>query len=183
MGTQSNPTHGGSQRYVDRMSQLLSSGSPEPNVSGSPPMSIACPVTYDYHFQQTDESDDERKATPVNESSDGEETQEQRTEKPESVDWDRTGSIKSLNPDYPTECMFSMMKCLAELEERVQYNEASLEGQKLWNQEMQQRDADKGDAVDALKKEVTALRKQVGVLSSRDAVKNRESVGSKRQKQ
>ncbi|OGE46396.1 hypothetical protein PENARI_c305G11139 [Penicillium arizonense] len=183
MGIQSNPTHGGSQRYVDRMSQLLSSGSPEPNISGSPPTSIAGSVDYDCHFQQTDESDDERKATPVNEFSDEEETQEQRTEKPESVNWDRTRSIKSLNPEYPTECMLNMIECMAELDVRVQSNADSLTGQILWNREMQQRFADKTGAVDALKKEVTALRKQVEVLSSRDAVKNRESVGSKRQKQ
>lgn len=36
--------------------------------------------------------------------------------------------------------------------------------------------------IEALSKEVAALRKQVEVLSSRDAVKTRETVGSKRQK-
>ena len=48
---------------------------------------------------------------------------------------------------------------------------------------MQRKYLDMIGAMDRLSKEVAALRKQVEVLSSRDAVKTRETVGSKRQRQ
>jgi hypothetical protein len=50
----------------------------------------------------------------MNGFSDEEETQGQRAEKPESVAWGRTRSVKSLNPEYPTECMLNMIECMAE---------------------------------------------------------------------
>jgi hypothetical protein len=48
---------------------------------------------------------------------------------------------------------------------------------------MQRKYIDMIGSIDTLTKEVATLRKQVDVLSSRDAVKTREAVGSKRQKQ
>lgn len=59
----------------------------------------------------------------------------------------------------------------------------SLKGQDRWNQGMQRKYIDMIGSIDTLTKEVATLRKQVDVLSSRDTVKTREAVGSKRQKQ
>lgn len=48
---------------------------------------------------------------------------------------------------------------------------------------MQRQYIDMIGAIDTLSKDVATLRKQVEALSSRDAAKTREVVGSKRQKQ
>ncbi|CAP91187.1 hypothetical protein PCH_Pc13g01180 [Penicillium rubens Wisconsin 54-1255] len=179
MGDQRN-----SQRYVDRMSQLLSSGSPEPNNIWSPPTSIAGSVDDDCHSQQTDVSDEEGKATSMDGCSDEEGTRGQRAKehtKERALDGAR--SVKFLKPEDSTESMVQMIECMAELDERVQSDAKSLEGQDRWNQGMQRKYIDMIGAIDTLSKDVATLRKQVEALSSRDAAKTREVVGSKRQKQ
>ncbi|KZN92412.1 hypothetical protein EN45_025660 [Penicillium chrysogenum] len=116
MGDQRN-----SQRYVDRMSQLLSSGSPEPNNIWSPPTSIAGSVDDDCHSQQTDVSDEEGKATSMDGCSDEEGTRGQRAKehtKERALDGAR--SVKFLKPEDSTESMVQMIECMAELDERVQ---------------------------------------------------------------
>ncbi|KAJ6022350.1 hypothetical protein N7499_002886 [Penicillium canescens] len=161
------------------MTRLLSSGSPEPKNTGSPPTSIVGSEDDDW-YPQTDGSDDDGKATFLDECSDGEETQGQRAkERVKERPLGGVRSVKSLNPEYLTESMERMIECMTELDVRVQSNADSLTGQVLWNQKMQR----KFGAMDTLRKEVAALRKQVEVLSSRDAVIDRETVGSKRQKQ
>ncbi|CAG8074645.1 unnamed protein product [Penicillium nalgiovense] len=173
-----------SQRYVDRMSQLLSSGSPEPNNIWSPPTSIASSVDDDCHSQQTDESDEDGKATSMDGGSDEDGTQGQRAKghiKERALGGAR--SVKFLKPEYSTESMVKVIECMTELDERVQSDAESLKGQDQWNQGMQRKYIDMIGAIDTLSKEVATLRKQVEVLSSRDAVKTREAVGSKRQKQ
>ncbi|KAJ6068221.1 uncharacterized protein N7446_005258 [Penicillium canescens] len=161
------------------MTRLLSSGSPEPKNTGSPPTSIVGSEDDDW-YSQTDGSDDDGKATFLDECSDGEETQGQRAkERVKERPLGGVRSVKSLNPEYLTESMERMIECMTELDVRVQSNADSLTGQVLWNQKMQR----KFGAMDTLRKEVAALRKQVEVLSSRDAVIDRETVGSKRQKQ
>ncbi|KXG45136.1 uncharacterized protein PGRI_095860 [Penicillium griseofulvum] len=173
-----------SQRYVDRMSQLLSSGSPESNNIGSPHTSIADSVDDDCHSQQTDESEDDSRAAFMDRCSDEEGTQgHQAKEQTKERVLGGARSVKFLNPEYSAESMMKMIECMTELDERVQSNAESLEDQDLWNQGMQQKYLDMIGAIDTLSKEVAALRKQVDVLSSRDAVKTRETVGSKRQRQ
>ncbi|KZN92382.1 hypothetical protein EN45_025360 [Penicillium chrysogenum] len=179
MGDQRN-----SQRYVDRMSQLLSSGSPEPNDIWSPRTSIAGSVDDDCHSQQTDVSDEEGKATSMDGCSDEEETQGQwAKEHTKERALDGARSVKFLKPEDSTESMVKMIECMAELDGRVQSDAKSLEGQDRWNQGMQRKYIDMIGAIDTLSKDVATLRKQVEALSSRDAAKTREVVGSKRQKQ
>ncbi|OQD74449.1 hypothetical protein PENANT_c103G11105 [Penicillium antarcticum] len=184
MGIQRSQAHGGSQRYIDRMTRLLSSGSPEPNQNGSPPASVIGSDDVDCYSQQTDESDDDGKATSMDGCSDEEETQRQRAK--ERIKERALGgarSAKSPNPEYLTESMETMIECMAELDVRVQSNADSLTGQDIWNQGMQREVLENSGAIDTLRKEVVALRKQVDVLTSRGAVRDRETVGSKRQKQ
>ncbi|KAJ5365305.1 hypothetical protein N7517_008191 [Penicillium concentricum] len=160
------------------MSQLLSSASPEPNNIWSLPTSIAGTVEDDYHSQQTDESDDDGKATSIDGGSDEEGTQGQRAkEHTKGRAMGGARSVKFLNPEYSTESMVKMIECMAESDAK------SLKGQNQWNQGMQRNYIDLIGAMDRLSKEVAALRKQVEVLSSRDAVKTLETVGSKRQRQ
>ncbi|CDM36512.1 hypothetical protein DTO013E5_10062 [Penicillium roqueforti] len=173
-----------SQRYVDRMSQLLSSGSPEPNNIWSPPTSIAGSVDDDCHSQQTDESDDDSKAAFMDRCSDEEGTQgHQAKEQTKERVLGGARSVKFLNPEYSAESIVKMIECVAELDGRVQSDAKSLKGQDRWNQGMQRKYIDMIGSINTLTKEVATLRKQVDVLSSRDAVKTREAVGSKRQKQ
>ncbi|CAG8051099.1 unnamed protein product [Penicillium nalgiovense] len=173
-----------SQRYVDRISQLLSSGSPEPNNIGSTCTSIAGSIDDDCHSQQTDESDDDGKATFMGGCSDEEGTQGQRAkEQTKERVLGGARSVKFLNPEYSVESMVKMIECMTELDERMQSDAESFKDQDLWNQGMQRKYIDIIGAIETLSKEVTALRKQVEVLSSRDAGKTRETVGSKRQRQ
>ncbi|OQD95796.1 hypothetical protein PENVUL_c101G02299 [Penicillium vulpinum] len=163
------------------MSQLLSLGSPEPNNIGSPRISIAGSVDNDCYSQQTEESDDDSKATSMDGYSDEEATQgQQAKEQTKKRALGGARSVKFLIPEYSTELM---VECVAELDERVQSNAESLKDQDLWNQGMQRKYLDMIGAMDRLSKEVAALRKQVEVLSSGDTVKSRETVGSKRQRQ
>ncbi|OQD94153.1 hypothetical protein PENVUL_c155G07065 [Penicillium vulpinum] len=101
-----------SQRYVDRMSQLLSSGLPEPNNIGSPRTSIAGSVDDDCHSQQTKESDDDSKATSMDRYSDKKGTQGQQAK--EQTKERALGGARS------AKSMVKMIECVAELDERVQ---------------------------------------------------------------
>lgn len=104
-----------SQRYVDRMSQLLSSGSPEPNNIWSPPTSIAGSVDDDCHSQQTDESDDDSKAAFMDRCSDEEGTQgHQAKEQTKERVLGGARSVKFLNPEYSAESIVKMIECVAE---------------------------------------------------------------------
>jgi hypothetical protein len=97
------------------MSQLLSSGSPEPNNIWSPPTSIAGSVDDDCHSQQTDESDDDSKAAFMDRCSDEEGTQghEAKEQTKERV-LGGARSVKFLNPEYSAESIVKMIECVAE---------------------------------------------------------------------
>ncbi|KAJ6003661.1 hypothetical protein N7522_006353 [Penicillium canescens] len=127
MGIQRTKAHGGSQRYIDRMTRLLSSGSPEPKNTGSPPTSIVGSEDDDC-YSQTDGSDDDGKATFLFERSDGEETQGQRAkERVKERPLGGVRCVKCLKPEYLTESMEKMIECMTES------NAYSLTGQDLWN--------------------------------------------------
>ena len=104
-----------SQRYVDRMSQLLSLGSPEPNNIGSPQTSLAGSADDDCHSQQTDETDDDGKTAFMDGCSDEEGTRGQ-SEKEQTKERISGGgrSVKFLDPEYSAESMVKMIECMTE---------------------------------------------------------------------
>ncbi|KAJ5775804.1 uncharacterized protein N7511_000815 [Penicillium nucicola] len=165
------------------MTRLLSSGSPEPNNTGSPSTSIIGSEDDDCYSQQNDESDDDDKATSMDGCSDEEAAQGQRTKKRiKELALGEARSVKSLSTKDLAELVVEMIECMAELEDRVQSSADSLARQGLWNQEMQREFLEKIGTKGTLAKEMAALKKQVEVLSSSSAVKDREIVGSKRQR-
>ncbi|KAJ5775858.1 uncharacterized protein N7511_000869 [Penicillium nucicola] len=105
----------GSQRYTDRMTRLLSSGSPEPNNTGSPSTSIIGSEDDDCCSQQNDESDDDDKATSIDGCSDEEAAQGQRTKKRiKELALGEARSVKSLSTKDVAKLVVEMIECMAE---------------------------------------------------------------------
>lgn len=88
-----------SQRYSDRLSEIFSSGSPEPSNICSPLNSTTGSV--DIH------SDDEGSDTSMDEGSDEEDAHEQPT-------LDEHPKVEPPNPGYPRDSTSTMIECMAE---------------------------------------------------------------------
>lgn len=126
MGVQTPPPNGSLQRYSDRMSQLFSSGSPEPSNIHDPSRSVAGSIGEDCHYQQTDvQSDDEGMGTSMDECSDedthraikhecSDEEDTHRAIKRESAAEHGLRHVKSPNPGHPRGSKSTIIDCMAE---------------------------------------------------------------------
>ncbi|KAJ5500684.1 hypothetical protein N7453_009735 [Penicillium expansum] len=141
------------------MSQLFSSGSPEPSNIHDPSRSVDGSIGEDCHYQQTDvQSDDEGMATSMDECSDEEDTHQRM--KNESAAEYRHRYVKPPGPGYPKGFISTIFDCIAELDARMQLIERSLKSQDPWNNATQQKVEYMTDSIDTLRKEVTALKKR-----------------------
>ncbi|KAJ5531388.1 hypothetical protein N7527_004781 [Penicillium freii] len=123
------------------MSQLFSSGSPEPSNFHDPSRSVAGSIDEDCHYQQTDvQSNNEDMATSMDESSDEEDTH-QAIEN-ESAAEHRHRYVKHPSPGYPRGSISTIFDCMAES------IEDSLKSQDLWNKAMQQKIECMTDSID-----------------------------------
>jgi hypothetical protein len=113
MGVQTPPPNGSLQRYSDRMSQLFSSGSPEPSNIHDPSRSVAGSIGEDCHYQQTDvQSDDDGMGTSMDECSDEEDTH--RAIKRESAAEHGLRHVKPPNRGHPRGSKSTIIDCMAE---------------------------------------------------------------------
>ncbi|KAJ5531463.1 hypothetical protein N7527_004856 [Penicillium freii] len=139
------------------MSQLFSSGSPEPSDIHDPSRSVAGSIGEDCHHQQTDvQSDDEGIGTSMDECSDEEDTHQ--AIKRESAAEYGLRHVKSPNPGHPRGSKSTIIDCMAES------IEDSLKSQDLWNKAMQQKLAYMVDSIDKVRKEVAALKEKGRML-------------------
>ncbi|KAJ5384714.1 hypothetical protein N7517_002625 [Penicillium concentricum] len=153
MGVQTSPPNSSLQRYSDRMSQLFSSGSPEPSNVHDPSRSVAGSIGEDCHYQQTDvQSDDEGMGTSMDECSDEEITH--RAIKHESAAEHGHRYVKPPNPGHSRGSKSTIIDCMAES------IEDSLKSQDLWNKAMQQKVGHMMDSIDSARKEVAALKEK-----------------------
>ncbi|CAG8243786.1 unnamed protein product [Penicillium salamii] len=136
-----------SQRYSDRLSELFSSGSPEPSNICSPIKSITGSV--EVH------SDDEVNDTSMDECSDEEDAHEQPTLGSEIAVEHEHQYVEPPNPGYPRDSTSTMIECMAESVED------SLVGQNLWNSEMHRKVVHLMDVIETMRKDMAALKEQV----------------------
>ncbi|CAG8053761.1 unnamed protein product [Penicillium salamii] len=142
-----------SQRYSDRLSEIFSSGSPEPSNICSPLNSTTGSV--DIH------SDDEGSDTSMDECSDEEDAHEQPTLGSESAVEHEHSYVEPPSSEYPRDSTSTMIECMAELDVRVQSVEDSLVSQNLWNSEMHQKVVKLMDVMETVRKDITVLKEQV----------------------
>ncbi|KAK9846849.1 hypothetical protein MYU51_000695 [Penicillium brevicompactum] len=156
MGVQRALPNSISQRYSERMSEMFSSGSPEPNNIYSPRRSIAGSVDV--------QSDDEGSTGSMDECSDEEDTHGQcDLETRSAMDHDQR-HVKPQDFGYPSDSTSTIIECMAELDVRVQSVEDSLLNQNLWNNEMHREVAHIMAIVEAMRKDVAALKEKVGMV-------------------
>ncbi|CAG8231101.1 unnamed protein product [Penicillium salamii] len=136
-----------SQRYSDRLSELFSSGSPEPSNICSPIKSITGSV--EVH------SDDEVNDTSMDECSDEEDAHEQPTLGSEIAVEHEHQYVEPPNPGYPRDSTSTMIECMAESVED------SLVGQNLWNSEMHRKVVHLMDVIETMRKDMAVLKEQI----------------------
>ena len=105
MGVHRALPNGSSQRYSDRMSEMFSSGSPEPSNIRNP-SSTAGSVD--------EQSDDEDGATSMDECSDEEDAHGQSAVGTKSVVEYEHQYVKTPNPGYPSDSTSTIIECMAE---------------------------------------------------------------------
>ncbi|OQD94839.1 hypothetical protein PENSOL_c023G04868 [Penicillium solitum] len=142
-----------SQRYSDRLSELFSSGSPEPSNICSPIKSITGSVEV--------QSDDEVNDTSMDECSDEEDAHEQPTLGSEIAVENEHQYVEPPNPGYPRDSTSTMIECMAELDVRVQSVEDSLVGQNLWNSEMHRKVVHLMGVIETMRKDMAVLKEHV----------------------
>jgi hypothetical protein len=106
MGIQRAPPNSISRRYSDRLSDIFSSGSPEPSNICSPLKSTTGSVDI--------QSDDEGSDTSMDEGSDEEDAHEQPTLGSESAVDHEHQYVEPPNPGYPRDSTSTMIECMAE---------------------------------------------------------------------
>ncbi|KAK9847355.1 hypothetical protein MYU51_019573 [Penicillium brevicompactum] len=140
-------------RYSDRLSEIFSSGSPEPSNICSPLRSTIGSVDV--------QSDDEGSDTSMDECSDEEDAHGQPTLESESTIEHQSQYVESQSPRYPIDSTSTMIECIAELDLRVQSVETSLVSQNLWNSETHRKVVYLMDNIETMRKDMAVLREQV----------------------
>ncbi|CAG8243874.1 unnamed protein product [Penicillium olsonii] len=138
------------RRYSERMSEIFSSGSPEPNDIYSPRRSIAGSVDV--------QSDDEGSTGSMDECSDEEDTHGQCVVETRSAMEHDQRHVKPQDPGYLSDSTSTIIECMAESVED------SLLNQNLWNNEMHRKVAHIMAIVEAMRKDVAALKEKVGMV-------------------
>ncbi|CAG8001377.1 unnamed protein product, partial [Penicillium nalgiovense] len=134
-------------RYSDRLSEIFSSGSPEPSNICSPLNSTTGSVDV--------QSDDEGSDTSMDECSDEEDAHGQHTLEVESPVEHQHQNVEPPSPRYPTDSTSTMIECMAESVED------SLVSQNLWNSETHRKVVYLMDIIETMGKDMAALKEQV----------------------
>ncbi|CAG7929018.1 unnamed protein product [Penicillium olsonii] len=150
MGIQSALPNGTLQRYSDRLSDMFSLGSPEPSGVCSPLRSTAGSLDV--------QSDDEGDTGSMDECSDEEGAHGQRAIQTTSVVEHEQSRVKPEDPGYPGDSTSTIIECMAESVED------SLLNQNMWNNEMHRKVAHIMAIVEAMRKDVAALKEKVGMV-------------------